>query len=122
MTGQYSRSDWAQLIPADDELVIRTRSNRLNAVVTYKIIDARKAVCQTDDVRQALYRETQLVLRSVIGARELDAFLTEKDAVATEIEENVRRRAGELGLEIASVGIRDVILPGDRRGRIDLAA
>jgi regulator of protease activity HflC (stomatin/prohibitin superfamily) len=84
-------------------------------VVTYKIVDARKAVSQTDDVRQALYRETQLVLRSVIGARELDAFLTEKDAVATEIEDNVRRRAGELGLEIASVGIRDVILPGDMK-------
>lgn len=67
---------------------------RLNAVVTYKIVDARKAFSQSDDVRQALYRETQLVLRSVVGARELDAFLTEKDAVATEIEENVRRRAG----------------------------
>ncbi|HBN75146.1 MAG TPA: peptidase [Planctomycetaceae bacterium] len=88
---------------------------RLNAVVTYKIVDARKAVSQTDDVRQALYRETQLVLRSVIGARELDLFLTEKDAVAKEIEDNVRRRAGELGLEIASVGIRDVILPGDMK-------
>jgi len=88
---------------------------RLNAVVTYKIIDARKSLSQTDDVRQALYRETQLVLRGVIGARELDAFLTDKDAVAQEIEENVRRRAGELGLEIASVGIRDVILPGDMK-------
>ena len=88
---------------------------RLNAVVTYKIVDARKAVSQTDDVRQALYRETQLVLRSVIGARELDVFLTDKDVVAKEIEDNVRRRAGELGLEIASVGIRDVILPGDMK-------
>jgi len=88
---------------------------RLNAVVTYKVADARKAVSQTDDVRQALYRETQLVLRSVIGARELDAFLTDKDAVGSEVEDNVRRRAGELGLEIASVGIRDVILPGDMK-------
>jgi 5-methylcytosine-specific restriction endonuclease McrA len=26
---EYSWSDWAQLIPADDELVIRTRTNRL---------------------------------------------------------------------------------------------
>lgn len=88
---------------------------RLNAVVTYKVADARRAVSQTDDVRQALYRETQLVLRGVIGARELDVFLTDKDAVAQEVEENVRRRAGELGLEIASVGIRDVILPGDMK-------
>ncbi len=88
---------------------------RLNAVVTYKIVDARKAVSQTDDVRQALYRETQLVLRGVIGTRELDNFLTDKDAVAQDIEESVRRRAEELGLEIASVGIRDVILPGDMK-------
>lgn len=88
---------------------------RLNAVVNYKIVDARKAVSQTDDVRQALYRETQLVLRSVIGVRELDVFLTDKDGVAKDIEDNVRRRAGELGLEIASVGIRDVILPGDMK-------
>lgn len=88
---------------------------RINAVVTYKIIDARKAVSQTDDVRQALYRETQLVLRGMLGARELDVFLMEKDAVARDIEENVRQRAGELGLKIASVGIRDVILPGDMK-------
>ena len=88
---------------------------RMNAVVTYKVADARKAVSQTDDVRQALYRDTQLVLRSVVGARELDVFLLEKDAVAKELEESVRRRAGELGLEIASVGIRDVILPGEMK-------
>jgi regulator of protease activity HflC (stomatin/prohibitin superfamily) len=88
---------------------------RINAVVTYKIADARKALSQTDDVRQALYRETQLVLRSVVGARELDAFLTDKDSVAKEIEDNVRRRAGELGLDLASVGIRDVILPGEMK-------
>jgi regulator of protease activity HflC (stomatin/prohibitin superfamily) len=88
---------------------------RLNAVVTYRVADARKAVSQTDDVRQALYRETQLVLRGVVGARELDSFLAEKDAVAKEVEDAIRRRAGELGLEIASIGIRDVILPGEMK-------
>ena len=36
-------------------------------------------------------------------------------SVAKDIEENVGRRAGELGLEITSVGIRDVILPGDKK-------
>ena len=88
---------------------------RLNAVVTFKIVDALKAISQTDDVRQALYRETQLVLRGVVGTRELDAFLTDKDSVSKEIEETVRRRASELGLQIASVGIRDVILPGEMK-------
>ncbi len=88
---------------------------RMNAVATYRIADARKAVTETDDVRQALYRETQLVVRAVVGARELDTFLTDKDAVAQEIEQSVRERASDLGLELASVGIRDVILPGDMK-------
>lgn len=88
---------------------------RVNAVVTYRIVDARKAISKTDDVKQALYRDAQLVLRGVLGVRDLDAFLTEKDAVAQEIEEHLRSRAAELGLAIAAVGIRDVILPGDMK-------
>lgn len=88
---------------------------RMNAVVTYRIADARRAVTASDDARQALYREVQLALRAVVGARDLDSLLIEKDAVASELEEVVRRRAAELGLEVASVGIRDVILPGDMK-------
>lgn len=88
---------------------------RLNALVMYRVVDARRAVGKTDDIRQALYREVQLALRAVVGARELDAFLADKDAVASDIHNGLARRANELGLEIVSVGIRDVILPGDMK-------
>jgi regulator of protease activity HflC (stomatin/prohibitin superfamily) len=88
---------------------------RLNAVVTYRVTDARQAVSTTPDVRQALYREVQLALRTIVGARELDQFLTDKDAVARELEGTVRGRVGALGLEVVSAGIRDVILPGDMK-------
>ncbi len=88
---------------------------RLNAAVTYRIADALKAVSAADDVRQALYREAQLALRAAVGGRELDAFLADKDLVSQEIGQTLRGRAGELGLEIASVGIRDVILPGEMK-------
>ncbi|MBN2577657.1 MAG: slipin family protein [Pirellulales bacterium] len=88
---------------------------RMNAVVTYRVVDPRKAVSVADDVRQALYREAQLALRTALTARELDQFLTDKDAVAREMEETVRRRVAALGLEIVSAGIRDVILPGDMK-------
>lgn len=88
---------------------------RLNAVVTYRVTDALKVVSITDDARQALYREAQLALRAVIGARELDSFLTAKDGVAAELEEILRPRAGALGFELIAVGIRDVILPGEMK-------
>ncbi len=51
----------------------------------------------------------------MVGARELDTFLADKDAVARELEEAVRQRAQALGLELVAVGIRDVILPGDMK-------
>jgi regulator of protease activity HflC (stomatin/prohibitin superfamily) len=88
---------------------------RLNAVATYRVADAHKALSAADDARQALYREAQLALRAVIGARELDQFLAEKDVVAHELEAIVRQRVAALGLEVISLGIRDVILPGDMK-------
>lgn len=88
---------------------------RLNALVTYRVGDARVALSAVDDFKQTLYRETQLVLRALVGARELDGFLTDKDGVVAELEQGVRRRASAFGLEIVTVGIRDVILPGEMK-------
>jgi regulator of protease activity HflC (stomatin/prohibitin superfamily) len=88
---------------------------RLNALVTYRVTDARLSVNVADDARQALYRETQLALRALIGARELDAFLGDKDGVIQELEQAIRRRVSALGLEVITVGIRDVILPGEMK-------
>ena len=88
---------------------------RLNALVNFRVVDARQAVMTSDGFLQSLYRQAQLALRALVGTRDLDSFLAEKDAVANEFAEQVRGRASELGLEIVSVGIRDVILPGDMK-------
>jgi regulator of protease activity HflC (stomatin/prohibitin superfamily) len=88
---------------------------RLNALVTYRVADPRLAVSVADDARQALYRETQLALRALVGGRELDSFLTDKDGVVQELEQGLRRRMSAMGLEVATVGIRDVILPGEMK-------
>jgi regulator of protease activity HflC (stomatin/prohibitin superfamily) len=88
---------------------------RLNAVVTYKVADPVKAVTTVEDYRQALYREAQLALRAVVGTRELDALLGDKDAVARELDGIVRARVAGFGLEVVALGIRDVILPGEMK-------
>jgi regulator of protease activity HflC (stomatin/prohibitin superfamily) len=88
---------------------------RVNAIATYRVLDARQTVTVADDARQALYRETQLALRAVVGSRELDAFLTDKDAVAGELAAQVRPRASAVGIELIGVGIRDIILPGEMK-------
>ncbi len=88
---------------------------RLNAVVNFKAHDPARAVSSVEDHRQALYREAQLALRAVVGARELDALLTAKDAVAAELLAILQARVLAFGLSVVSLGIRDVILPGEMK-------
>ncbi|MBX3459900.1 MAG: slipin family protein [Planctomycetes bacterium] len=88
---------------------------RLNAVLTYRVADVVKSVSVVDDAPGALYRVAQLALRAVIGARELDVLLTEKDAVADELRAIVARKAPDFGLEVLALGIRDIILPGEMK-------
>jgi len=88
---------------------------RLNAVVAYRVIDPVKALITVDSYVQALYREAQLALRSIIGARELDAFLSDKEQVARELAGLIEDRAAILGLQVVALGIKDLILPGEMK-------
>ncbi|MEM1183284.1 MAG: slipin family protein [Acidobacteriota bacterium] len=88
---------------------------RLNAVVTYRVADARAAAQATGDSAQALYREAQLALRTVVGGRSLDALLSEKEQVTAELDGTVSSKASTLGLEVLSLGLRDLILPGEMK-------
>jgi regulator of protease activity HflC (stomatin/prohibitin superfamily) len=88
---------------------------RLNLLVMMRVVDPVRGVSVVDDVKQALYREAQLVLRAVIGAKMLDALLTDKESLGRELLEQLRPRAAALGVEVAMAGIRDVILPGEMK-------
>ncbi|GMU66352.1 MAG: hypothetical protein AMXMBFR36_26260 [Acidobacteriota bacterium] len=88
---------------------------RLNALVVHRVVDAVRAVTGVDNFGQALYRQAQLVLRAVVGARELATFLAGKEEVVSELRESLAARAAELGVEVLAFGIRDVILPGEMK-------
>jgi len=88
---------------------------RLNAVVTYRIVDPKLAVSSSDDVHQALYRATQFALRVIVGQHQLDEFLENKQALADKALGQLRERASELGLLVVGIGVRDVILPGEMK-------
>ncbi|MEM8960124.1 MAG: slipin family protein [Acidobacteriota bacterium] len=87
---------------------------RLNAVVVYRVVRPLEAIDTVDDFAQTLYRDAQLVLRAVVGSRELDSLLEDKDSVAAELQGQLVERAVP-GLEILRLGIRDLILPGDMK-------
>jgi regulator of protease activity HflC (stomatin/prohibitin superfamily) len=88
---------------------------RLNALVSYRVVDPLRFVVEVDGAAQALYRAAQLALREAVGARDLDALLAGKEALASELAEALRARAAELGVAVAGTGVRDIILPGDMK-------
>ena len=92
---------------------------RVNLAVTYQVLDPLKAVTVTSDSDHALYREAQLVLRAAIGGRTLDALLYDKETVGDEIGRALAGRVEAFGVRVRSVGLRDLILPGDTKTILD---
>jgi regulator of protease activity HflC (stomatin/prohibitin superfamily) len=92
---------------------------RVNLLVTYVVTDALRAVTSTSDYAQALYREAQLVLRAAVGTKTLDALLSDKEAVGAEVLEALAGRAETIGMAVKSVGLRDIILPGDMKSLLN---
>ncbi len=90
-------------------------SLRINGLTVYRVVDPRLAVTAVEDYRQALYRETQLALRSVVGTTELDMLLADKDLLAGAVSGILAERVKAFGVKVIGVGLRDLILPGEMR-------
>lgn len=88
---------------------------RVNLLVTYQVVDVLAALTVAADHAQALYREAQLALRAAVGGRTLDALLADKNAVGNEVRDTLAERVKTFGVAVRSVGLRDLILPGDMK-------
>ena len=88
---------------------------RINATATYQYQDAAMAVRSVKDPLDQLYKQIQFGLRAAVGTRKLDALLEDKSAIDHDIAEHLGERFAEIGLSVISVGVKDIILPGDMK-------
>jgi len=88
---------------------------RINVTATYQYDDAAKAVRAVKDPLDQLYKEIQFGLRAAVGTRKLDTLLEDKTAIDRDIAEHLGMRFAEIGLSVISVGVKDIILPGDMK-------
>ena len=98
------------------EILTKDRvSLRVNLSANYRIVDTEKVATQLGNYSDYLYREFQLVLREAVGTRSLDDLLVDKDALNEVVEKAIKDKVLEYGLQVQSVGIKDIILPGDMK-------
>jgi regulator of protease activity HflC (stomatin/prohibitin superfamily) len=101
---------------AGQEILTRDKvSLRVNLTALWQVLDVVKARAALSNFVEFLYKELQFALREAVGARTLDALLGDKGALDREIGDAVRARVEELGVAVRSVGVKDVILPGEMK-------
>ena len=88
---------------------------RINLTATYQLADVEKAVRETRDPLDHLYKEVQFGLRGAVGTRTLDALLEDKAVIDQSVADHLKARFEAIGITVKSVGVKDIILPGDMK-------
>lgn len=98
------------------EILTKDRvSLRINLSATYRITDVKTVALKLKDYANFAYLELQLKLREAVGTKSLDELLADKDSLNVVIAQAVKTRFVEYGISLQSVGVKDIILPGDMK-------
>lgn len=84
---------------------------RMNAVIYYKIVDAAKSVLEVENFYYAVSQLAQVAMRNVVGQVSLDELLKNREDISKRIEDHVDIASAPWGIDVASVELKDIILP-----------
>jgi regulator of protease activity HflC (stomatin/prohibitin superfamily) len=86
-------------------------SVKVNAVVYFRIVDPKKA---TLDVQNFLFATSQIAqtsLRSILGQKEVDTLLSNRDEVNAELQKIIDLHTEPWGVKVAAVEVKNVDFP-----------
>lgn len=84
---------------------------RINAVIYYKIVHADKSVLAVENFYYAVLQLAQVAMRNVVGQVTLDELLKNREDISKRIEEHVDESTVPWGIDVASVELKDIVLP-----------
>ena len=88
---------------------------RVSFVCTYRITDCVRVFTEIDDYEEQMHIAVQLALRDYIGQHRLDSILEGKEEISQYVLQRLRAQEKAFFVEIASGGVKDLILPGEIR-------
>ncbi len=87
----------------------------VNGVVFYRVEDPEKAVLKIQNYHYSISQYAQTALRDIVGSKDMDTVLTNRDEVANEIKAIVDKETIEWGVDITNIKIQDIELPADMK-------
>ena len=97
-------------VPTQDVISRDNVSVKVNAVVYMRVVDPEKAIIQVENYFEATSQLAQTTLRSVLGQHELDAMLSEREKLSTNIQDILDQQTDGWGIKVSNVEMKQVDL------------
>jgi regulator of protease activity HflC (stomatin/prohibitin superfamily) len=98
-------------VPPQDVISKDNVSLKVNAVVYFRVMNARRAVVEVENYQYATSQLAQTTLRSVLGQVELDELLSGREKINHQLQSILDQRTDPWGIKIAAVEVKHVDLP-----------
>src|SRR5579872_5583699 len=98
-------------VPPQEVITNDNVTAKVNAVIYFQVVDARRAVTQVLNYINATSQIAQTTLRAVLGQATLDELLAERDKINQNLQKIIDEQTEPWGIKVAVVEIKDVELP-----------
>jgi regulator of protease activity HflC (stomatin/prohibitin superfamily) len=94
----------------------------VDAVLFWKVLDAKKAALEIAEYRNAINWASQTALRDVIGKTMLSEMLEGRDKMSTLLQKIIDDRTEPWGINVISVEVKDVLIPSALQDAMSMQA
>ena len=91
-----------------------TRDNvpaKVDAVIYFRVVDPNRSVIEVEDYVLATSQISQTTLRSVLGQKDLDDLLANREAINEELQLIIDDHTEPWGVKVSAVEVKDVQIP-----------
>jgi regulator of protease activity HflC (stomatin/prohibitin superfamily) len=100
-------------VPPQDVITRDNVSVKVNAVLYFRVLDARRAIVEVENFMYATSQLAQTTLRSVLGQVDLDDLLSQRERLNHELQHILDQRTDPWGIKVSAVEVKHVDLPPD---------
>ena len=98
-------------VPPQDLITRDNVPAKVNAVVYFRVIDPNKSVIEVENYVLATSQISQTTLRSVLGQKDLDDMLTDRESINEELQTILDQQTDPWGVKVSVVEVKDVEIP-----------
>jgi len=98
-------------VPPQDVITRDNVPARVTAVIYFRVVDPNKSVLEVENHVLATSQISQTTLRSVLGQKDLDDLLTNREAINNELQNIIDEQTDPWGIKVSVVEVKDVEIP-----------